>query len=164
MGLRGPAPKPTAVGMLSGSRRAKYRKDEPTAFGKPACPKWLDEREKKLWRELVRVLTTMRVLSKGDCQMLSRYCHLWYRWRDMEEFIKEKGGISYDVTDQAGNVIHRRYPEASEARELATQLTRMEQEFGLSPASRARVQMQLEAKGEDETHTLLSMDSSYTEN
>jgi P27 family predicted phage terminase small subunit len=83
----------------------------------------------------------MGVLTKADGNTLSRYCRLWSRWRKAEAFIDQHGEV-YPLKDDAGNVkCVQQWPQVAIANKLAQQLTRLEQEFGLTPSARARLQL-----------------------
>ena len=145
MGRRGPAPTPTAILKLRGSPRAtrRDRKDEPPGPpGRPDRPVWLDDQAREMWDHLVPLLEVMRVLTRIDGNALARYCRLWARWRKAESFIDSKGEM-YPLKDNQGGVkCFVQWPQVGIANKLAQQLTRLEQEFGMTPAARARVHVE----------------------
>jgi len=109
--------------------------------GTPKCPSWLDKDAKAAWRQLVPLLEEMRVLTRIDSNALARYCRLWSRWRKAEKFIEEKGEV-YTLKDEKGNVrCVQQFPQVSIANKLAQQLTKLEQEFGMTPSARTRIQI-----------------------
>jgi P27 family predicted phage terminase small subunit len=109
--------------------------------GPPDPPDWLEDEARAAWDYLVPLLNATGILSRIDRPSLSRYCLLWARWREMEEFIKSKG-VMYPLKDEAGKVkCFQQWPQVAIANKLAAQLTRMEAEFGLTPSSRARIQV-----------------------
>lgn len=140
MGRRGPAATPTRILKLRGSNKIYNRKHEPQPERtKPPCPKWLDDDARNCWRRLADKLDAAGILTVIDGNALARYCHLWARWRRAEDFIKEKGDM-YPLKDADGSVRYwQPWPQLSIAHKLAQQLTRLEQEFGLTPASRPRI-------------------------
>ncbi|MCH7871603.1 MAG: P27 family phage terminase small subunit [Planctomycetes bacterium] len=84
-------------------------------------------------------LDAVGILTIIDGNALARYCHLWARWRRAEDFIKEKGDI-YPLKDADGNVKYwQQWPQVSIAHRLSQQLTKLKQEFCLTPASRPRI-------------------------
>ena len=144
---RGPAPTPTEILKMRGSRRAERRKGEPKPDkGRPRCPSWLKGNAKTEWKRLVEMLDRMGILTKVDGNALSRYCRLWQRWRRAEDFIEEHG-TQYPVKKVSGTgkerktevVGFRMFPEAKLASVLSVELRRLECEFGLTPASRTRI-------------------------
>ncbi len=83
----------------------------------------------------------MGVLTRVDGNALARYCRLWSRWRKAESFIEEKGEM-YPLRDDKGGVkCFMQWPQVAIANKLAQQLTRLEQEFGMTPSARARLQV-----------------------
>ncbi|MBS0195993.1 MAG: phage terminase small subunit P27 family [Planctomycetes bacterium] len=140
MGKRGPRPQPTRLLRLKGSWRGNINKHEPpTIAGDPTCPDWLDEEAKAMWGHVVPLLRAMNLLSKADGNALSRYCHLCSRWLKAEKFL-QKYGESYPLKDAGGNVrCFMAWPQSSVAAKLARELARLEQEFGLTPSARSRL-------------------------
>jgi P27 family predicted phage terminase small subunit len=140
--MRGPAPTPDAVLRARGSRRAGRPDETPSPPpGRTDPPSWLSEEAREVWTELSSVLEEMGVLTVADRHALARYCRLHVRWRRAEDFI-DKHGPAHPLKDGNGNVkCLMPFPQVSEAAKLAVILTRMEQEFGLTPSSRTRVKV-----------------------
>jgi P27 family predicted phage terminase small subunit len=126
---------------MRGSWRSKRNPREPRPEpGRPRCPRWLDKEAKAMWRRLVPQLDTMGVLTRVDGNALARYCSLWSRWKKAEEFLMERGDV-YLAKDQNGQVKDvKPYPQVRIAAQLSEQLLRLEAQFGLTPASRARLE------------------------
>ncbi len=143
MGRRGPPPTPLAVLKMRGSTLVSRRREATQVQvppGVPRCPTWLDDQAQVAWRQLVPLLTGMGVLTRLDAQALARYCRLWSRWRKVEAFIEERGEM-YPLKDESGHIkCFQQWPQVAIAAKLSQQLTRLEQEFGLTPAARARLQ------------------------
>ena len=137
---RGPAPTPTKILELRGSKKAKSRPNEPKPDrGRPRCPAWLKGNAKSEWKKLVEMTDRMGILTKVDGNALARYCRLWQRWRKAEDFIEEHGD-QYPVKDNKGRTVgFRIFPSAKVASILCVELRRLECEFGLTPASRTRI-------------------------
>ena len=147
--MRGRKPTPTAILKARGSWRAKTRKREPNPDkGRPRVPSFLKGTAKTEWLKLVEMLERMSILTKIDGNALARYCRLWQRWREAEEFLRKKGSDQYEVKDGKGRVVsYRMYPMAKSAATLAVELRRLEQEFGLTPSSRTRISQEATAAG-----------------
>ena len=150
MGQRGPPPTPTRILEMRGSWRANSRPGEPRPEpGAPRIPDWLDGAARRAWRQLVPKLEAAGVLTKLDGNALGRYCVLFARWRKAEDFL-EKHGESHLVKDGAGQVRGLKlYPQAKLAIHFAEQLLRLESHFGLTPASRARIEVSSDAAFDD---------------
>jgi len=152
MGVRGPAPTPTAILDIRGSWRAKARPGEPKPTrGIPRCPKSLTKEQKKIWRQLCINLDVMGVLATIDGHQLERYCVYFCRWRACEEFIA-RNGISYPIkSDDATYYAVRmpntttavigfaEHPQLKESHRLDAALKHIESQFGLTPAARTRL-------------------------
>jgi len=144
MGKRGPRPTPTALLQLRGSKLVNKERREREVQGPeglPDKPEWLDDMGQKAWDFLVPLLQQMGVLTRIDANALSRYCQLWSRWREAESFIA-KHGLMYPLKDDAGQPkCFQPWPQVSIANKLAQQLTRLEQEFGMTPSARSRLML-----------------------
>lgn len=143
MGLRGPAPTPTAILKTRGSKMAKYertREPQPTPDA-PPCPAHLDKPERAAWDDLAPKLAAMGVLTSVDGNALERYCVLWVRWRKVSEFIA-KYGETYPIKDDAGKIkCFMPFPQVAIVNKLGEALLRLEVQFGLTPAARARIEV-----------------------
>jgi P27 family predicted phage terminase small subunit len=144
MGRRGPAPQTKELLRARGSRRANLithdtRPSDPEAARPPSCPKWLDPDAKRMWRWVVPHLDTLKYVIVIDRGILARYCQAWSRWKRAEEFL-QKYGETYPIKDSAGKVrCFCPWPQVAIAHQLGLLLLRLEQELGLSPASRTRI-------------------------
>lgn len=143
MGKRGPAKTPTEVLKKKGSWRGKARaKKEPSSpSANIRVPKEMTKDARKVWRQMLPKLQTMRVMTEADVNALARYCELLVRWWKANDFLQEHGD-TYPIyeTDAHGNrriKYVQQFPQVSIVRNLSATLLRLEQEFGLTPAARA---------------------------
>lgn len=78
MGLRGPAPKPTALKLLQGNAGHRpINSSEPKPEEKaPPCPLYIreDPEAAKEWKRLAPILLRMRVLTEADTTVLASLC------------------------------------------------------------------------------------------
>ncbi len=142
MGLRGPRPTPSAVLKLRGTYRMDRSHKEPKApKGIPRCPAWLDPLSKHAWKQLLPQLQKMGILSRIDSNALVRYCRSWSRWIRAEQFI-EKHGECYPLKDGNGKTkCLAAFPQVASANKLGMLLTKLEQEFGMTPSARTRIEV-----------------------
>ena len=81
------------------------------------------------------------MLTRVDGNALARYCRLWSRWRKVEAFLDQHGEV-YPLKDEGGRVKYlQQWPQVAIAGKLAHLLTRLEQEFGMTPSARTRIQV-----------------------
>jgi P27 family predicted phage terminase small subunit len=152
MGLRGPAPELPRVLELRGSNRAGRHKGAPQPpCERPPAPVYLSPVGKHAFRALAVELEAIQVIARVDQNALARYVVLWERWRKLEDFLKKNGdtyvlrGKPDGSVDAAGApvpgpvVAVKTYPQAKQATALAGELLKLEREFGLTPAARARL-------------------------
>ena len=151
MGQRGPTPTPSAVLKLRGTYRKHRRRGEPHPDQMPPeCPDWLDDVAKEAWAQLIPQLQQMGVLTQIDGNALCRYCQFWSRWKKAELFIAKHGEV-YPLKDEQGKLkCLVQIPQVAIAHKLGALLTRLEQEFGLTPSSRARLQCSAMYSREDD--------------
>jgi P27 family predicted phage terminase small subunit len=152
MGRRGPRPTPTALLKARGTYRAdRARKNEVKGpSGIPRCPAGLDKAAKKSWNHLIPMLMRMGVLSRADRNAIIRYCTDWSRWNRLQQFLA-KNGECYPIKDGNGNIKSLApFPHATTANKLSLLLTKFEQEFGMTPSARTRIECS-GAEDEDET-------------
>lgn len=137
----GPARTPTKILALRGSWRAKERLEtEPQAPLLPVsarAPAWLTAEGKKIWRQALQRLSPAGIVTELDTVALARYCQTLARWIKMEQFLQEHGEVSPVRTDQGRVTGQALLPQVGLYLRLSDQLCRMEQAFGLTPASRA---------------------------
>jgi len=124
--------------------------------GEPTCPAWLDAVAKEAWNQLIPMLSAMGVLTRIDGNALVRYCRTWSRWRKAEAFIEQRGEV-YPIKDEQGQIrCVQQWPQVAIAHKLALTLLRMEQEFGMTPAARTRIQVPLPPAEPDEFDKFLA--------
>lgn len=130
MGKRGPTPTPHAVLKLAGARETSLTRKrncgdgvltELHTPGRPDSPDFGDDViAAALWLRLVDQMAEIGMLGKVDAQALERYCRLWSRWCELEA-AWPRG------EEPSGKILA-----------VSEQLLRIEQQFGMTPASRVR--------------------------
>jgi len=121
MGLRGPAPTPSSVLENRGSWRAKINDKEPVPelLSKKYVPEFLSKAEKKIWKEVSARLINLGVLTELDWRLLERYCVTYNLWK---------------------RAVRNPLSKHTEIDAYATQLLKIEQQLGLTPSSRTRIE------------------------
>ena len=138
MGARGPKPTPKEILAMRGSRAGKPGYEPQPERTLPDPPAWLDNLARACWDDTLPQLEAMGVATRIDGNALARYCTLWSRWRQAEQFLAQHGS-GYAMTGKNGDTYFAQYPEVAIAANLSTQLTKIEAEFGMTPSSRSRI-------------------------
>lgn len=139
MGLRGPAPIPTAIRRIEGNpgKRPLNEWEPQPKKVRPAMPKHLDKIARKEWNRLCPMLQRMRVLSEADGIALANLCFDYSVLQQAQESLAKTGLLS--KTARTG-MIHQS-PLLNIIAETTDRGTRGLREFGLTPASRSRVEV-----------------------
>lgn len=130
--------KPTAIKRLTGNpgKRALNEREPQPRRALPPCPRWLSARARAEWRRLARELYDAGVLTTVDRAALAGYCVAFARWQEAEEVVSAKGMV---VKTTNGNLIQN--PYLTIANRAMDDMRRFAVEFGMTPASRTRVQV-----------------------
>ena len=132
---------PTKILAARGSWLAKTRTGEPQAEGEPTAPVWLKGDALMAWNALLPMLASMGIIGTVDTNAIARYCQLFARWRECEDFIS-KHGATVAQKNAAGQVEVKEFPQVGRASKLADQLLRLEGQFGMTPSARASLAIQ----------------------
>lgn len=97
-------------------------------------PTWLLPEAKKEWNRLAPSLEAMGVLTLVDVQAFAGYCQAYARWKEAEEFITQHGS---SFKTPSGYV--QQMPQVSIAQQNLKIMQSFCSEFGLTPATRARI-------------------------
>lgn len=132
-------PKPTALKLLQGNPgKRKINPNEPKPDPiVPSCPKHLRGAAKSEWVRITKHLAKLNMVTPVDRAALAMYCQVYGEWA---EAIREIDRLGKVYTTKNGNIIQSPYVGfAHRAMELAHKFM---VEFGLTPASRARLPVQ----------------------
>lgn len=157
MGLRGPAPTPTAINKMRGNpgkRKRNHAEPQPGEFrAKP--PDHLDEYARKEWKRLVPILKRMDVLRDADYLALASLCiassalaHAQSEVNRLGDYVKGPDGSP--IKNPARRIVNEQIA-------IVNQLSR---EFGLTPSSRTRIQVAPAAPAESKWSRLANMRTS----
>ena len=144
MARPGPPPKPTRLKALAGNpgRRRLNKREPKPAVKTPICPTWLSREAQKVWRATVPHLKEMGVLARVDRDALAAYSQVYARWKAAEQFLDRHGPV-YPLKDERGNIkCMMAFPQIAIARSLLQMLRGYQQEFGLTPSARSRLEVE----------------------
>ncbi len=146
MGRRGPPPKPTKMKQAAGNpgkRPLNAAEPEPLARS-PRMPVWLPARAKAEWKRIVPELERLGLLTLVDLAALASYCVAFSELEDATRTLEKEGRVCvWPVFDKQGVKVGERlkaHPAVQLQRDAARLVKQFISEFGLTPASRTRVQ------------------------
>lgn len=136
--MPGRRPKPTALKRLTGNpgKRALNHNEPQTRSRRPKLPSHLGAVAQGEWKRLTRELRAMNLLASADADALAMYCQLYERWVDASKQLTDKGMVV--ETENGFPVLS---PYLSIANQCIKQMLRILIEFGMTPASRSRIQL-----------------------
>lgn len=136
MSKRGPIPKSDEQRILEGNpSKRPLRGDSPKPKkGTPTCPAWLSPTAKQEWKRLTPELSRLGLLNRLDRNILAGYCSTFALWRQNQETLNSQGSVY--VTPK-GVLLPR--PELTVVKVVGELFQRFSSELGLSPTSRARL-------------------------
>ena len=133
---RGRRPKPTALKKLEGNpgKRPLNELEPVPPVASLRCPNYLLPEARKEWRRLAPILMNLGLLTAADAVPFAGYCQAYARWREAEEFLSQHGTIFKTPSGYVQQV-----PQVSIAMQNLKIMQSFCSEFGLTPASRARL-------------------------
>ena len=135
----GRPPKPTALKELAGNpgKRPLNRNEPKPRVTIPTAPSWLTVEGKKEYRRTAKLLLGMRVLTEADMVALASYAHEFDEWRRACNVLALEGKVI--TSEKGGKYLH---PMWGVANTHFKNMIKLMQEFGLTPASRTRIEAQ----------------------
>lgn len=137
MGAGRPA-KPTALKELAGNpgKRAINQREPKPRTKKPKMPNHLNAQARIEWTRVVKELAAMKLLTSADADALAMYCETYARWVDASKCLAEKGMVH--ITENGYPVLS---PYVTIVNQFMRTMQRLLTEFGMTPASRSRIQL-----------------------
>src|SRR5262245_47885893 len=143
--MRGPPPTPVRLKLLKGNpgKRALKRGMEPNPLPDvPDPPPFVTGYAADEWHRVAASLCVLRMLTPLDHMPLAAYCVAYAHWRQAEEALadmakRDQATGALLIKAQDGNA--RRNPLVQIAADAARDMVRYAEQFGFSPAARARI-------------------------
>lgn len=136
--MRGRKPKPNAIKKLSGSRW--YHDQEPEVDqGKPACPSYLTNEAKTVWRYHADNLHNADLLKKTDRDTFAAYCEAVADFRRATEHLQREA-VQYIYQNHNGTYVEN--PYVYQKNRAMDKMLKFAAEFGMSPSARSRFKME----------------------
>jgi P27 family predicted phage terminase small subunit len=118
----------------------------------PACPDHLDADAKREWKRLVKLLRGLRILTDADGMVLANLCQAWSTLVKAQVKMNETGLL---LKTPSGYV--QQSPLLGIVNSCTDTVVKLSREFGLTPSSRGRLQVEPEPKPESKMGQLLRM-------
>lgn len=154
--MSGPPKTPTHLRLVRGnpSKRPINKSEPQPTKGVPPTPKHFNKQEKCWFKVLGERLDSIGVLTVLDAMALELLVGAYIEWRRHRDVIEQEGE-SYKTTSADGSVMIRPHPQVAMMADAWKRICRMQAEFGMTPASRSKVNVN-EAETLDPFAALLS--------
>ena len=126
-----------------------YIEAEPLAAGRPRFPKNISTDCKRVFKRLVSLLESRKVLTEGDCELLRLYALNYERHEKALAKLDEQGMVClYERLDKHGAA--HQFEKRNEHLKIAEDCERFMRQcladLGLSPASRSKIRPAIDPK------------------
>ncbi|MFP4539130.1 MAG: P27 family phage terminase small subunit [Dichotomicrobium sp.] len=146
---RGPMPKPHELKERQGNPGkevlVKAPENAPEISSDAPDSVRQDELALAIWEQLRRDLQPHGYVKESDKAALGMLAVYWATWERLAEAVRENGA-SY-VTESQWGTYRRRNPDIGAWLQVGEKMMSLMDRFGLTPAARQRIQMQLAATG-----------------
>ncbi|WGM06852.1 phage terminase small subunit P27 family [Arsenophonus nasoniae] len=138
--MSGPPKTPTHLRLIRGnpSKRAINKNEPKPEKGVPPTPKHFNKQERYWFKVLCERLDAIGVITAIDGMALELLVGAYVEWRKHRDVI-DKEGETYKTTSTDGNVMIRPHPQVAMMADAWKRICRMQAEFGMTPASRSKV-------------------------
>jgi P27 family predicted phage terminase small subunit len=143
-GRNGPKPLPTALKLVTGNagKRALPKNEAKPAAARPAPPATLNADGVEEWHRVIDGLFKVGLMTSVDRPMLAAYCDAYSIWVKAGRALAEMENLQTEglmILTKNGNPIQN--PIVGTLRSARADMARYAAEFGMSPASRTRIQI-----------------------
>lgn len=155
MAARGKKPTPTHLKIVKGNpgKRA-LNKNEPTPKReRPEKPKGMTGKAGKAWDEAVEIAYNMGVLTVADGLALRQLCEAIADEREAQRILDAYGSRTYETTTTTGSIKIAAHPAVAMKADADRRLRAWLEQFGMTPASRSRIEKAADDDEEDEAET-----------
>lgn len=139
---------PAAVKEAKGNpgRRPIAKEGAPTPASALAAPKKLSARQRAMWERIAPELAAMRILRPTDLGAFRRYIVFLDRWEEVERMVRTVSLVNVTSSEHVQN-LERRSQWLMVAVMLDKRLSEIEDRFGMNPAARQRLMLQMAQQG-----------------
>jgi P27 family predicted phage terminase small subunit len=153
-GPTGPKPMPKHLKLVTGNRAKRslnYEEPQPERLI-PDPPDILSEEALAEWHRIVPRLKSAGMMSVVDGASLAAYCQSYGRWVQAERVIQELGEQDPFMFKGLITRAWANNPLIALANKSMADMVRYASEFGMTPCSRARVRLNLDATNDPTDH------------
>lgn len=138
--MPGPPKTPTHLQLVRGnpSKRAVNKNEPKPPSGVPPTPKHFSKQEKYWFKRMGDELDLVGVITKLDGLALEQMIAAYIEWRTHRDLLEVEGWV-YTTTSQTGDKMIKANPRVGFMDNARKFLNNMMQQFGLTPASRSKV-------------------------
>lgn len=138
--MPGPPKTPTHLALVKGnpSKRAINKNEPKPPAGVPPVPKHFDKQEKYWFRRIGEELDCMGVISTLDGMALELLIGAYVEWRTHRDYLDQEGE-TYTTKTALGDSLIKAHPRVAMMADAWKRLRGMMAEFGMTPASRSKV-------------------------
>lgn len=130
--------KPAAKAKAQGNPgHRKIKTTTPAQPSDPSIPEWLDAVGRQVWSLYMPKLALLGYVRDTDLLAFARYCDHSARWLRVRALV-EMNGEAYETRSKHGKML-RLNPNFQAMLRIEDQLTKLEDRFGLAPASRESI-------------------------
>lgn len=112
----------------------------------PSPPDWLNDVGREEFERVVETLKEAQILTKVDTSMLAAYCQTYSQYRELNRNLLIQGYIMENG---------RENPLCKVLARVLTQMTRLAQQFGLSPRGRSLIKPNSKGEINDDLDSFL---------
>jgi len=137
---KGRIPVPDSLKMIRGTfRKDRVNKNAPNpAPVRPKPSKSLNDKERKVWKDLAPMLYDLGVLTEMDVVAVTLLCRDIAMYQECIAILKKEGRVIKMIGSQ-GQIVRKVNPCYTIQRQLADSILQMLREFGMTPASRVKI-------------------------
>ncbi|WP_426453833.1 phage terminase small subunit P27 family [Paenibacillus sp. S-38] len=120
-------------------RQEREKKLQPST-NRTNPPAWLCDTAKKEFRRIAKELKEIDLLTNVDVNALALYCDAYADYIEITRIIKNDG-FMVEHTNKSGVTNEVAHPLLAKKKQMHEQMRSLAVEFGLTPASRAKIAM-----------------------
>lgn len=149
----GRTPQPTSLKVVRGNpgQRPLNLAEPQAPAADLTAPAVLDPEGLEVWNEMAPLLARMGVFTQADRRLLTRYCLLQEQFSHVVKHVRENGMTQLTQTGYS-----QLTAEGALFKGLPSELLRIEQQFGMTPASRSTLKVSHAAADENPLTAFIS--------